>query len=213
MSTIELISLALNGVLAIGLVALALRARRLLLDADGRRSTTEAERDAARQEAGSLRREYSSLAQGVADTLGAVRHDIDANYRHTHERDLLDRLACEIEKAGGPVVLDAGMADEIRKRGGERFIAGEMLLLSGALGLAWHLHARARKAAGDLGLVIQESCGHTERAPWLAKTLALYLRICGGDQEAAVASLGDVLERWRRVGLPGAVYTTHAKRS
>lgn len=210
MSALEVISVAANIALAVSCVTLVVRARRAGVAASANRQLIRDEANAERRAAEAVRSEYHSLGQSVAEALGEVRRDIDRNYQHTHEGHLLDQIAYQFEKARGPIRLDAYLSEQIRAAGGERFISDGHLLFSGALNLAWHLHAEARKNAGELYAVTQESCGNTDRAAWLAKTLALYMRICDGDKDHAISSLDRVLDDWRYTDLHGAVRSAQA---
>lgn len=205
MSVFEAISVALNVVLTISCAVLVFRARRADAAAADRQRMVREEAMIERRAAEAVRFEYLSLGESVAEALKEVRKDIDRNYEHTHEGHLLDRLAYELEKARGPVRLSKFLMEDIRAVGCQRFTAGDEILFSGALNLAWYLHAQARKNAGELHVVVQESCGNTDRAAWLGKTLALYMRICGGDKEQAISSLCNVLQDWRYTDLHGAV--------
>jgi len=207
MPALEVISVAINVVLAVSCLTLVARARRASLAAAVDRRMAWDEANAERRAADAVRMEYQSFCQSVAEALNEVRQDIDRNYQHTHEGHLLDRLAYQFEKTRGPIRLDGFLQEQIRAAGGEQFVTGDQLLFSGALKFAWHLHSQARKNAGELYIVTQESCGNTDRAAWLGKTLALYMRICGDDKELAISSLGHVLDDWRYTDLHGAVRT------
>jgi hypothetical protein len=210
MSALEVVSVAANVALAVSCVTLIVRAHRAGVAASADRQLVLDEANAERRAAEAVHTEYHALGRSVAEALGEVRRDIDRNYQHTHEGHLLDRIAYQFEKVRGPIRLDAYLSEQIRSAGGERFISDGHLLYSGALNLAWHLHAEARKNAGELYVVTQESCGHTDRAAWLAKTLALYVRICNGDKDHAISSLDRVLNDWGYTDLHGAVRSTQA---
>jgi|GEM_PF-6536789 len=151
-----------------------------------------------------VRAEYLSFASAVSDCIKEVRRDIDRNYCHVHDGHVLDRLAFEFEGARGPVRLDDSLATAIREAGGGEFITDGLMLFSGALIFAWHVHEEARRNAGKVFEVVRESCGTTNRSLWLSKTLALYERICDHDKGAAIRSLSEVMEHWKHMDVDSA---------
>lgn len=149
-----------------------------------------------------------ALAVAAADTIVEVRRDIDRNYQHVHEGHVLDRIADLVRHArpGGMAGLDPHAWRSVQELGGAGFVTADGYMpVSKALEFAWMLHAEARKGAEQLYGVVQESCGPTERAAWLSKSLALYERIWGYDKAAAIASLEAVLHDWKYVDLQVAV--------
>lgn len=207
------IALTLSGIfnilLAIVFIALGRHMRRYQAcrDADFERFQEEKAQDAARF--AGLMRQYYALSEAVAQTLGEIRRDIDRNYHHTHDGHLLDGLAYDLLQYGqrhGCVWLSDHRSDEVRKAGGDRFIAeGESMNLAQLLEFAWHFHACARKQAEGLYEIVQESCGRTDKSVWLGKTLTIFERICG-NREDAIATLGRVMEDWKRAPLLPAIY-------
>lgn len=197
----ELLSVLLNVALGAMCIGLVVRAHytRVANVAD-----LQILRGQARKSQGdvdAMREEYLALAQSIAQTLNQVRKDIDRNYRHTHEGHLLDRVAYQIERTGRPIDLNASAVADICAAGAGQFITNGQLLFDGALDLAWHLHGQARSNANHFYEVVRESCGNTDRAAWLAKSLALYLQICDGDKYRAIDSLEAVLLNWRHYDL------------
>jgi hypothetical protein len=152
-----------------------------------------------------VRAEYLSFASAVSDCIKEVRRDIDRNYCHVHDGHVLDRLAFEFEGARGPARLDDSLANAIREAGGGEFITDGVMLFSGALIFAWHVHEEARRNAGQVFEVVRESCGTTNRSMWLSKTLALYERICDDDKDIAIRSLSVVVEHWKHMHVDAAV--------
>jgi len=155
-----------------------------------------------------VRAEYLSLASAVAKCIREVRKDIDRNYCHVHDGHVLDRLAHVLEGARRPVHLGDSFAASIRDAGGGEFITDGIMLFSGALNFAWHVHEEARRNAGALFEVVRESCGTTNRSVWLSKTLALYERICGEDKYEAIRSLSAVTEHWKHMDVDVAICST-----
>lgn len=167
------------------------------------RRHAQEEIDAARQGAAVAHARYRALMDGVTLSIRRIGQDIDRNYQHTHEHDLLAELAHAM--AVMPGYLRPALADRIRHAGGAPFMSGDELPLGGALQLAWLLHGEARRRAGELTLIVQECCGRTDHAAWLGKTLAMYERICDGDKRHAIDSLSRVLDVWRFRELDAAV--------
>lgn len=78
--------------------------------------------------------EYRLLASAVSDCIKAVRRDIDRNYCHVHDGQVLDRLAFEIDGASSPVRLDTTLETAIRDAGGGQFITDGVMQFSGRSG-------------------------------------------------------------------------------
>jgi len=195
------LSIFLNASLVAACVALIVHVYRSRYASTVAMSCIQDEMSKIRRHADDLSKEYSLLALSVAHSLNEIRQDIDRNYQHTHEGHILDRIADRIQSSQTNLEFDRFLVDDIRAANGAAYLSGDSMRLSLALDLAWHLHSEARRRAGEIYAITREECGATDRAAWLAKTLALYERICGGDKVAAITSLDRVLKGWEHMDL------------
>ena len=141
-----------------------------------------------------IKSEYIEFTKAIIESLREIRADIDRNYGHIQENEILEALTFLMK--GGPVLLNDSLRDQIMRAGGGKYIANNKLYFSGALFLAWHLHAKARKQFEDAHVVEQKRFSHNERARWLSKTLSRYERMCG-NKEDSIRSLEIVLAGWK----------------
>ncbi|MBA9859175.1 hypothetical protein [Ralstonia insidiosa] len=150
-----------------------------------------------------LTADHCALGAGVAQTLRAIREDIDRNYHHTHDGHVLDMLAHRLTTfvAMGrgdvhEVDLDQYCAKQVEALGGK--VSDRCTMSLGQmLDFAWRLHARSRERSDQLMPVVSQPCGNTDHAGWLSKTLAIYELMCGRDKELAVKRLTAVVDSWR----------------
>lgn len=151
----------------------------------------------AREFVDGLRKENLALAHVVSRCISEIRDDISRNYQHVHEVSILGRIAHEIQIEHGPIRLTESMQTAIADAGGGQFVRDRIMEVSAALQFALYMHAKSRSTASRLFEVVQESCGPTDRAAWLSKSLALYMRICGDSKDEAIKSLTQVLDQWK----------------
>lgn len=148
-----------------------------------------------------VRASYRELRELVADGIREIKRDLDRNYGHVHDGHVLDAMATALSARGGPeglLVLDISLEEQVRAAGGEAFISPDKTMtLSACMNFGWRVHATGRRHAGAIYAVVKESCGPTDRAAWLGKTLALWERICGWDKSDAIESLTIVIDQWK----------------
>lgn len=185
--------------------------RKLLWANSGYEKARECERE-VRGQLQSVADEYVAVGKAVAETLSEIRRDIDRNYQHTHDVDLLNQLADAIgySEGRGFIFLDGYLRDRLTEVGGGRFFANGFMRYDQALGFACEQHRRAREHFELILPIVQESCGDTDRAVWLSKTLAIFERICEHDKAKAIESLEAVISFWKYAELPDALHTAKA---
>ena len=147
--------------------------------------------------------DHCALGAGVAQTLQAIREDLDRNYHHTHDGHVLDRIASQLRheifmsrRGACEAHIDRHDANQVRAMGGQ-VSDRNTISLGQMLDFAWRLHARSRERSDQLMPVVSQTCGNVDHAGWLSKTLAIYELMCGRDKELAVKRLSAVVDSWR----------------
>lgn len=157
-----------------------------------------------------LLKRFAELANAVSKSMNEIRQDIDRNYHHIHDLNALDRLGYEIktqlESSRTPweFHLSSSLAEDIRLAGG-KITAEKTMWMGDVLNFAWQEHHAASKRSVELYEIIQESCGKTDKAIWLSKSLAIFERICGYDKAATISIIESVVSAWKYTEIQSAV--------